>query len=255
VFAVIGAKGGVGATTIAVNLAEAFAHTAGSTLLMDLNGAAGDAAVFLGIEPRFTVVEALENTHRLDEAFFRGLVVHTQSGLDLLASSPIASKPADPQRVRTIIEFAVRYYRVVVLDVPRTDDPLLDALDVASTIFVVVNHEVPAIRSAYRLLVNLRKRYGSERIAVLANRSDRHAEISLTDIEKAVNARVKHVFPSDYRVAVSAANKGEPFAKSTQGRLPASFHAFVRVLAEQDRPAVAEAPVGLFGRLTPRRSR
>jgi septum formation inhibitor-activating ATPase MinD len=103
--------------------------------------------------------------------------------------------------------------------------------------------------------VNLRKRYGSERIAVLANRSDRHAEISLTDIEKAVNARVKHVFPSDYRVAVSAANKGEPFAKSTQGRLPASFHAFVRVLAEQDRPAVAEAPVGLFGRLTPRRSR
>src|SRR5439155_13069202 len=97
VFAVIGAKGGVGATTIAVNLAEAIARAAGDALLVDLNVATGDAAVFLGVEPRFTIVDALENTQRLDENFFRGLVVHTRSGLDLLASSlPVLSAPLDP---------------------------------------------------------------------------------------------------------------------------------------------------------------
>src|SRR5262249_2852426 len=69
VFAVVGAKGGVGSTTIAVNLAEAFARAAGNALLIDLHSANGDAAVFLGVEPKFTVTEAVENTHRLDEAF------------------------------------------------------------------------------------------------------------------------------------------------------------------------------------------
>ena len=254
VFAFIGAKGGVGSSTIAVNTAEAFARTAGSALLIDLH-ADGDAAVFLGVEPRFTVVEALENTHRLDEAFFRGLVAHTRSGLDLLASSPdIARGHVDRQRIRSVIEFATRYYRTVVLDVPRGDTALLDALDVASKIFVVVNHELPTIRRAYRLLVTLRSRYESDRIELLVNRSDKQAEISLTDIEKAVNARVKHAFPSDYKQATDAVNKGEPFAKSAQGRLAGSFHAFVRVLSGQEKSEPGDG-TRLFGRLTPRSSR
>src|SRR5262249_30492516 len=83
VFALVGAKGGVGATTIAVNLAQACAHGAGDVLLIDLNLSSGDTATFFAAEPRFTVAEALENTHRLDEAFLRSLVVRTSSGLDL----------------------------------------------------------------------------------------------------------------------------------------------------------------------------
>ena len=77
----VGAKGGVGTTTVAVNVATALAKLAGTerTLLIDLHVANGDAAVFLGAEPRFSIVDALENTHRLDEAFFRGLIVRTQS--------------------------------------------------------------------------------------------------------------------------------------------------------------------------------
>ena len=69
VFAFVGAKGGVGATTIAVNVATALAkRKPGSTLLIDLNVACGDAAVFLGSEPRFSVLDALDNVKRLDAA-------------------------------------------------------------------------------------------------------------------------------------------------------------------------------------------
>src|SRR5262245_56498864 len=253
VFAVIGAKGGVGATTVAVNLAEAIARSAGETLLIDLHVATGDAAVFLGVDPRFTVVDALENTQRLDENFFRGLVVHTPSGLDLLASaSRLMAGPVDPHRVRALIEFAVRYYRVVVLDVPRGDAAALDALEAASSIFVVVNHELPTLSSAYRLVARLRQKYGSDRISLLVNRSDRHSDISLSDIEKAVNAKVKHVFPSDYKPALAAVNHGQPLARSTDGRLAASFHQFVRGLMGPDKPA--EETRRMFGWLTPKRS-
>jgi len=253
VFAVIGAKGGVGATTIAVNLAEAIARTAGDALLVDLNVSTGDAAVFLGVDPRFTIVDALENTPRLDEAFFRSLVAHTPSGLDLLGSSVrMLAGPVEPQRVRTLIDFAVRYYRAVVLDVPRGDPSALDALEAASSIFVVVNHELPTLSSAYRVVSRLRQKYGSDRISLLVNRSDRHSDISISDIEKAVNAKVKHVFPSEYKRALAAANHGQPLARSTDGRVAGSFHEFVRMLTGPEKPS--DDTKRLFGWLNPRRS-
>ena len=253
VFAILGAKGGVGTTTIAVNVAEALAQATGDALLVDLHVATGDAAVFLGVEPRFSVVEAIENTHRLDEAFFRGLVVHTRSGLDLLASSGrVAPSPLDPPRVRTLVDFAVRYYHAVVLDVPREDPSALDSLEAASSIFVVVNQELPTLRSAYRLVARLRQRYGGERIGLLVNRADRQSEISLAEIEKAVNAKTKHVFPSEYKPALVAANHGEPLARSTQGRLASSFHTFAKSLTGQE--SKADESGRLFGWLAPRRS-
>ncbi|MBS1820249.1 MAG: AAA family ATPase [Acidobacteria bacterium] len=255
IYAVIGAKGGVGATTIAVNLAAALARAVDDALLVDLNFAAGDAAVFLGVEPRFTVAEALENTHRLDEAFLRSLVVRSRSGLDLLGASPrLSPGTIDSARLRALVEFVGRYYHAVVLDVPRLDVSLLDALDAATAVMVVVNHELPTLRSAHRLVGLLRQRFG-DRIQVVVNRSDKGAEIGVEDIQKTVGMKISHVFPNDYRQAVAAINRGQPLADGSQGRLPESFHSFARSLTGQPREA-APAPEasGLFGWLSPKRS-
>ena len=108
VFAFVGGKGGVGTTTLAVNVAAVLAdRRASSTLLIDLHVAYGDAALFLGVEPRFSVADALENVHRLDEAFLRSLVGRTKIGLDVLASSDRAMvgprgrpRGAPPDRLR-----------------------------------------------------------------------------------------------------------------------------------------------------------
>ena len=255
VYAVIGAKGGVGATTIAVNLAAALARVLNDALLVDLNFAAGDAGVFLGVEPRFTIAEALENTHRLDEAFLRGLVVRSRAGLDLLGSSPrIAPGTIEGVRLRMLLEFVTRYYHSVVLDVPRMDASLLASLDSASGIYVVVNHELPTLRSAHRLVTSLRQRYG-DRVGVVVNRSDKSAEIGVDDIERTVGLKITHIFPNDYRQAVAAINKGQPLAESQQGRLPESFHAFARQLAGSNAPGTAQEPNGGFwGWLSPKRS-
>jgi pilus assembly protein CpaE len=263
VFAIVGAKGGVGATTIAVNLAQAFAHTSGEVLLIDLNLSSGDTGTFFGAEPRFTVLEALGNTHRLDEAFFRSLVVRISSSLDLLAAS-LRDVPAvgavDLNHVRTLIDFAVRYYQYVVLDVPRVESSMVDALDAASAIFVVVNQELATVRNAQSLVARLRQRYGGERISLLINRSDRQSEIVAEDIQKALNARIEYTFPSEYRLATAALNKGQPLAKSSRGKLASSFHEFAEALGRQQvtkaRPAKAPGPESgrIFGWLTPDRS-
>ena len=178
VFAFVGAKGGVGTTTVAVNVATALAQQAGgATLLLDLHLAYGDAAVFLGTEPRFSVIDALENVHRLDKAFLNGLVAHANGGLALLASSDRASStPVETASVRALIDAAAQHYRYVVLDVPRSD-VMLAALEAASRLVIVANQELATVRAATRLAATLRQRYGKERLSVVVSRFDQISEI------------------------------------------------------------------------------
>src|SRR5688572_11559815 len=105
VFAVVGAKGGVGATTVAVNVATMLNKLRqSSTLLVDLHLTYGDSAVYLGAEPRFSIVDALENMPRMDATFLRSLVAPTKSGVHLLAPSdrPV-SVPLDVTQVRRLV--------------------------------------------------------------------------------------------------------------------------------------------------------
>jgi pilus assembly protein CpaE len=250
-FAFIGAKGGVGTTTVAVNVAVALANVdRHGTLLIDLHTANGDAGMFLGAEPRFSIIDALENTHRLDEAFFRGLIVKTKSHVDLLASSDrVMINPVDVRRIRTVVDFASRLYRYVVLDVPRSDTAVLDALESVSRIVVVANQELATVRNASRMATALRQRYGKGKLSVVVSRADRLAEIGHEDVERAVGESVKHSFPSDYRRALQALNKGQPLTLENHNALSGSFVKFARSLAgiervETERPA---SRFSLFG--------
>jgi pilus assembly protein CpaE len=254
IFAFVGAKGGVGATTLAVNTATTLPRgSGGETLLIDMHLGQGDAAIFLGVEPRFSVVDALENVHRVDEALFCSLVEKTKVGVNLLASSDRMGYGAvDPQRVRALLDFASRKFRFTVLDVPRNDVGLLDALDGVAKIVVVASQELSALRFAARLAHNLRTRYGGSRVKVVVNRFDRHNEIGHGDIERVTGDEVRHLIPSDYRVAVDALNTGRPVVLA-QNRLAQSF----RMLAAELGGAVKKEPVrsaGMLGKLAFKRA-
>ncbi len=256
VFAFLGAKGGVGTTTVATNVATTLAQAAnGSTLLIDLHLAYGDAAVYLGTEPRFSVIDALENVHRLDKTFLNGLVGHARAGLSLLASSDRASAtPVDTTSVRTLIESAARHYRYVVLDVPRTD-VMLDALEPSTRIVIVANQELATVRAATRLSAALRQRYGKERLAVVVSRYDIEAEIGQSDVERVLGTSVAHTFPSNYRIALDALNTGRPLVLDNHNKLAAALSGFARGLIEVPEEAATNGkrPQGLLGRLTGRR--
>jgi len=252
-FGFVGGKGGVGTTTVAVNVAAILgAHShENRTLIMDLHPAGGDAGVLLNVEPRFSVSDALDNTHRLDSIFFKSLVTDAGSHLDLLASPDQAvARHTDASKIRAVIEFASQTYSYTVLDLPRADGAVLDGLDTLSAIVVVVNQELATVKSASRLAAALRQRYGVEKVSIVVNRFDRQAEISQADIERVVGTKVAYTFPSDYRLALQALHKGSLLIGDHHNGLPGSLKRFAFQLAGLTCEAAPRA--GFLGRLAGR---
>jgi pilus assembly protein CpaE len=209
----IGAKGGVGTTTIAVSVATALAMASKSpVILVDLHLVCyGDAALLAGIEPRFSVADALENVARLDEAFLRGLVTRSKHGVDVLAAPPRPStRSHDNERIRTLLHRLTDLYRWVVLDVPQSDLSIIDALEPMAAMTLVVNQELPSVRLGAELAGLLRQRYGSQKLGMVVNRFDAGADIGSNDVQKALGLPVWAMLPADYRRAVEMVNRGEP---------------------------------------------
>jgi pilus assembly protein CpaE len=255
VFAIVGAKGGVGATTVAVNLATELARLAPrQTLLIDLHLSQGDAAVMLGAEPRFSVVDALQNRHRLDDAVLRGLVTPTGAGVDLLAAPDAGDAGHSFDGVEHLIAVATRLYRYVVLDVPRMVSATVEGLGELTRAVVVANQEVSTIRHASSVVAALQRRCGRDRVSVLVSRFDPKSDIRRQDIEAVVKAPIAHAVPNDYRVAVRAQNMGRPLTLDNHSRLAAAFRELSRDLAGVKPAAAASTRGGLIGLLSGRRS-
>ena len=250
VYAFIGAKGGVGTTTVAVNFAATLAKTVpGGTMLADLHMTYGDAAVLLGVEPRFSIADAVDNMHRMDAAVLKGLVTDSPSGVQLLASSerPVTVVP-DVAQMRALIELAATQYAHLVLDVPRTSPAVLGALEAAGTIVMVINQELPTVRSAARLSSALQQRYGGDRVQLIVNRFDERAEIAQRDVERVTGLAVKHLLPNQYAAAAASQTAGRPLVLEGGSKLGTSLKTFTRAMVGLPEPEGRERS-GLFGRI------
>jgi pilus assembly protein CpaE len=242
VLAFVGAKGGVGTTTLAVNVATALAaDKTSSVLVVDLHVAAhGDAALLLGVEPRFSVADALDNINRLDASYLSTIVVRSKAGVDLLASPERPSmRPPEPERVKQLLQRLAEHYSCVVLDVPRSDFGIIDALEPLSAVVLLVNQELPTVRRAAQIGALLRQRYGRERVGTVVSRYDVRADIGQDDIERVVGLPVWATLPSDYRKVLAAANSGQPLVTDTQSRLAT---AIVQLAKRLHHPVAATAP-------------
>src|SRR5207244_7738339 len=114
-----GAKGGAGTTTMAVNAGVEVARlTKRSTVIVDLKAGLGEVALFLGVRPRFTILDAIDNLHRLDREFLKELVIKHKSGLDILAGSDHFDRPgaADAGAIEELLRLLARQYAGFVVD-------------------------------------------------------------------------------------------------------------------------------------------
>ena len=238
-----GAKGGAGTTTLAVNAAIDIARTKKPTLIIDLHQFLGEVSLFLGVRPRYTVVDAIDNLHRIDAEFLRELVTRHKSGLDILAGGDQVDRPApqDAPAVEQLLQILARSYEYIVIDAGTVTSACAEvAVYSADTIYVVANPDVPSIRNTQRLVDRICQLGADrDRLRVVLNRtSDQHL-IAPKQIETALGHPITQAFASDYNTVSAALNSGVPLTLSNHTELASQFTRFTKGILNRDEPAAA----------------
>ena len=253
-FVFFGAKGGAGTTTVAVNCGVELARLGKRpSIIVDLKPGLGEVTLFLGVRSRYSVIDALDNLHRLDGEFLRELVVKHRSGLDILAGSEQFDRPggADGTAIEEVFRLLARQYEYIVVDAgSQITASSLAALYTAETIFLVANPDVPSVRNAQRLLDRIRQLGASgERVRVLLNRAAEPYPIPPAQIEAALGHPIHHSFPSDYKTVSTALNSGIPLALTGHTDLAKQFDSFTRRILDPsgDTATAAKAPRSTLG--------
>jgi len=212
---VFSSKGGCGNSFIASNLAAAMKS---STALVDLNMQAGDLDLFFGMQPKFSIVDLVENRTRLDDSLLSGYMAAHSATLHVLPA-PRDSAMAEevvPEHVSEVLHVLRQRYDYVVVDPHHTLDSItLAALDSADDIVLVLTLDVASIRSAQRTIeIFDRLGYPRKKIKAVVNRWTKQIDMELQQVERFLGERVVGFVPNDYKAAVNSANLGQPIVET-----------------------------------------
>jgi pilus assembly protein CpaE len=219
VIAVTGSRGGVGSTTVAVNVATSLAQDKhNSVVLIDLDLALGDADVALDVMPSYTLADVVMNIDRLDMTFLRGSLSKHSTGLALLPH-PVQLDDASliqEEHLERLLGLLRATYTHVVLDLSKSFRPTdITAMKLADTILMVAQLELSSIRNVVRLLMSINGDEGmSERVKVVLNRVGAdEQEITQKKAEETMNKAVFWQVPNDSRNVLTSRNAGVPLVQ------------------------------------------
>jgi pilus assembly protein CpaE len=232
-----GSKGGAGTTTIAVNFGVDVARLRKRpTLIVDLKQGLGEVTLFLGVRSRYTLIDALDNLHRLDSEFMRELVVKHKSGLEILAASDLFDRPGsnDSGGLEELFRLLGRQYEYIIVDAgSQLSSPALAGLYTADQICLIASPDVPSVRNAQRLLDRIGQLGRSaDRVHLLLNRAAEPYPIPPAQIEKAIGLPIFQTFLSDYKTVSTALNSGVPIALAGNSDLASQFDDFARRIVD-----------------------
>lgn len=215
IMAVFSGKGGAGVSFFAANLAAAMNVP---TLLADLNLQAGDAATFLGLDPKYSLADFVLNRTRLDESLINSLITQHSTRLSLLAAPLEAHEVEDikPQDITEILHVLSQKFESIVLDMPNAFDPVtIAALDLADDVLLLMTLDIPGIRSTKRALkVFERLGYPRGKIHVVVNRWSKNIDVELHKIEAHLDEQLIGLVPNDYRKVMGSINLGQPLVQT-----------------------------------------
>ena len=240
-----GAKGGAGTTTLAVNTAIDVARLSKRpTVIVDLHQFTGEVALFLGVRPRYTVIDAVDNLHRLDSEFLKELVVRHKSGLDILAGGDQIDRPGphDTPAIEQLLQILGRSYDFIIVDAGTVTGSVADvAVFAADTIYLVTNPDIASIRNAHRIVDRFEQLgAGKDRLRILLNRMSEQHQIGPKQIETTLGRKMHMMFPSDYGVVSAAINSGVPLTLTNNSDLAARFERFTRQIIHPDASSAPE---------------
>jgi pilus assembly protein CpaE len=212
VITIFGAKGGVGATAIATNLAGAMQRRSLRVCLVDLDLYLGDVLAFLDIPGSYSITDVLANMSRLDRDLLATSVTKHRSGVSVLAQS---SKVEEAEQIKgpdvtALLEFLRRNYDFVIVDGVRGFDELsLAALDGSQHVFMTLTQDVPAVRNGQRCLELFgRLQYDQGRIKLLLNRYAKASKITVEVVGETLGQPLTHTISNDFLLLIDAINRG-----------------------------------------------
>lgn len=235
VFSVINAKGGNGATTVAVNLALALQSSYGHTALVDL-APLGHAALHMNLKPTFTVADATRNLHRLDSSLLESFMTRHSGGLQLLAGAnvPAAIDPSTAEFVR-LFDMLVTHFRYVVVDASSRFDAASRLIaSLSETVLLVACSDVASLWSAARVQQYLGESGSRDRVRLVLNRFRKVPGFSEDDAEAAVGAKVLWRVPNQYFAVSSAIDRGTPVMDQRNSEIARCFAGLAQELTRND---------------------
>ena len=248
VLAVAGSTGGVGSTSIAVNLGCALAHDErNSVVLVDLDLSLGDADVFLDTIPDYTLVDVAQNVTRLDFALLKRSLTKHSSGLFLLPR-PVQLEdtslvsPDDLQRVIGLLKATFTH---LVFDLSKSYNPIDQiALQAANDILLVTQLDLPCLRNVVRLLASFTQMDGmAEKVKIVVNRLGLDSgHITLKKAKDTIGREVYWQLPNDFRTVIEARNNGIPLIEQApKAAVTQSFTSMADALTSRGTPAEQQA--------------
>ena len=235
VYSVVNAKGGNGATTVAVNLALALQSAYGQTALVDL-APLGHAALHMNLKPAFTVADATRNLHRMDGSLLESFMTRHSGGLQLLAGAnmPAAMDPSTADFVR-LFDMLVSHYRYVVVDSSsRFDSATRLIASLSENVLLVACSDVASLWSAARVQQYLGETGSRERVRLVLNRFRKVPGFSEDDAEAAVGAKVLWRVPNQYFAISSAIDRGTPVMDQRNSEIARCFSGLAQELTRND---------------------
>lgn len=214
VITVFGSKGGIGKTTIATNLAVKLAENRKKVALIDLDLQFGDVHTFMDIEPKETISELVQEVYIPNIDSVRSYMVVHPSGVHVLCApkSPEYAEVISPEKVQSLLSLIRAYYDYVIIDTPSTfNDTTVTAIESASIVLFVTGLDVSILKNSklsFSLLESLQQK---DKVRILVNRAVETNSITMGDVQKIIGCPIWAKIPSDYKIAVSALNRGVPF--------------------------------------------
>jgi pilus assembly protein CpaE len=246
VTSVFSTKGGLGATTLAINLAVCLAEKSlGQTLLLELDTRPSDVATFLDLKPSYSVLDALGNLSRLDESFLHGLLIKHESGLAVLPG-PVKMERADldAEHVQAVLEILRSQFDHIVLDLRHDLDPgTIAGLEASDVILYLTSPNVAALRSSAAGLAALRHLgLDLRRVRAVLMREGTGEDVTLKHVQEALEIPIYWKTPSDYGAVVAAINHGRPVVSaSPRSKIAANLRQLSEALDRTRVPAAPEA--------------